>query len=129
MYLVACKWTANGEVTYRKPMDYLSLPETTDAETEYAIAVIEARPEIESLNCVTNYVWVEDANSLDKITLTYYADKDRFDAWNTSPAHTTFLKARAKFLDATGIILTVVEQETIDIINETDYVTANQLFS
>jgi hypothetical protein len=129
MYLVACKWTANGEVGYQKPMDYLSLPNATEAQMEYAVAVIVMTPELEKLNCVFHYAMLEDANSLDKISLTYYTDKDSFDAWNTSTAHTTFLEARTKFLTTTGIQLSVAEKETLELTDSVDYATANQLFS
>lgn len=129
MYLVACKWTANGEVGYQKPMDYLSLPNATEAQMEYAVAVIVMSPELEKLNCVSSYTMLEDATSLDKITLTYYNDKDSFDAWNTSAAHTTFLEARTTFLASTGIQLSVVEKETTELTDSVDYATANQLFS
>lgn len=129
MYLVACKWTANGEVGYKAPMDYLSLPDATTAQMDYAVAVIVMSPELEKLNCVASYSMLEEPNNLDRISLTYYIDKDSFDAWNSSAAHTTFLEARAKFLNATGIQLAVVEKETSDVTDYTDYATANQLFS
>ena len=128
MYLVACKWIANGEISYKQPMEYLSLPTATDAEMEYGVSMLVARPDLEKLGCVVDYSWKKDENSLDIITLTYYNDKDSFDMWNTSPVHATFLEARDKFLNTTGIQLISVEKAVNDIADTMDYATANQLF-
>ena len=138
MYLVACKWLANGALSYKKPMDYfLSLADQdpTDpinqAILEYAISVENIAHDIKnSINQnILAYYWLADADNLNKITMTYYADKSQFDEWNMSDTHSEFLKNRIKLLNATGITLQVVEKEVADPDDSTDYNTANQLFS
>ena len=129
MYLVACKWTANGETSYKKPMDYLALSTVTPNEIEYAVAVLGLGAERENIFSLLGYYWLEDADGLNKITMTYYDDKDSFDIWNANTIHTEFLANRGKFLDATGITLSVVEKEVADFDDATAYNTANQLFS
>lgn len=129
MYLVACKWVANGEVSYKKPMDYLSSPTLNDDEMEYAVAVIGLGPEMESNGNILAYHWLEDANALDKITMTYYADADAFNQWDTSATHATFLTKRDSFLSKTGITLQVVKKDVPDESDSATYDTANQLFS
>lgn len=128
MYLVACKWTANGEISYKKPMDYLALSTVTPEEIEYAVAVLGLGAERENIFSLLGYYWLEDADGLNKITMTYYDDKDSFDLWNANTIHTEFLENRSKFLNATGITLSVVEKEVADFDDATAYNTANQLF-
>jgi hypothetical protein len=129
MYLVACKWIANGEISYKKPMDYLALSTVTPDEIEYAIAVLSLSSDREKIFNLLDYYWLEDIDGLNKITMTYYDNKDIFDIWNANPIHTEFLANRSKFLNATGITLQVVEKEVTDPNDSTDYNTANQLFS
>lgn len=129
MYLVACKWVANGEVSYKKPMDYLALSTVTPDEVEYAVAVLTLGTEREKIFNVLGYHWLEDADGLNKISVTYYNDKNEFDSWNANPIHTEFLASRSTFLNATGITLNVVEKEVDNLDDATDYNTANQLFS
>ena len=128
MYLVACKWIANGEVSYKKPMDYLALSTVTLEEMEYAVAVLALGSERENIFSLLGYYWLEDASGLNKITMTYYDDKDSFDIWNINTIHTEFLANRSKFLDATGITLSVVEKEVAEFDDAIDYNTADQLF-
>jgi len=129
MYLVACKWIANGEISYKKPMDYLALSTVTPEEIEYAVAVLGLGAERENIFSLLGYYWLEDADGLNKITMTYYDDKDSFDLWNENTIHTEFLANRSNFLNATGITLSVVEKEVADFDDATAYNTANQLFS
>ena len=129
MYLVACKWIANGEISYKKPMDYLALSTVTPEEIEYAVAVLGLGAERENIFSLLGYYWLEDADGLNKITMTYYDDKDSFDIWNANTIHTEFLANRSNFLNATGITLSVVEKEVADFDDATAYNTANQLFS
>lgn len=129
MYLVACKWIANGEISYKKPMDYLALSTVTADEIEYAVAVLSLSAERENIFSLLDYYWLEDIDGLNKITMTYYNDKNEFDLWNANTIHTEFLVNRSKFLNATGITLQVVEKEVTDPNDSTDYNTANQLFS
>jgi len=138
MYLVACKWLANGALSYKKPMDYfLSLADQdpTDpinqAILEYAISFENIAHDVKSSinQNILAYYWLEDTESLNKITMTYYADKSQFDQWNMSDVHTAFLENRNKLLNATGITLQVVEKEVADPEDATNYNTANQLFS
>jgi hypothetical protein len=129
MYLVACKWVANGEVSYKKPMDYLALSTVTPDEVEYAVAVLTLSTEREKIFNVLGYHWLEDADGLNKISVTYYNDKNEFDSWNANPIHTEFLTSRSTFLNATGITLNVIEKEVDNFDDVTDYNTANQLFS
>ena len=129
MYLVACKWVANGEVSYKKPMDYLSSSTVNSDEMEYAIAVIGLRAEMENNSGILAYHWLEDSDALNKISMTYYADADCFNLWDTSPSHTEFLTKRDTFLNKTGITLQVVKKEVTDENESASYATADQLFS
>lgn len=129
MYLVACKWIANGEVSYKKPMDYFSEPTLNDDAIEYAIAVMGLSPETESNSDMLAYHWLEDADALNKITMTYYTDENAFNQWNTSPTHTAFLVKRETFLNKTGIILQVVKKDVSTEEDAASYDIANQLFS
>ena len=138
MYLVACKWLASGTVSYKKPMDYFLYLADKDPTAPINQAILEYANNFETIaNTVINnqnqhvlaYYWLEDADALNKITMTYYADKNQFDQWNTSATHTAFLENRNNLLNATGIILQTVEKEVNGIEDATDYNTANQLFS
>jgi hypothetical protein len=128
MYLVACKWKANGEISYKKPTDYLALSTATPDETEYAVAVLSLGAERVNIFSLLDYYWLEDVDGLNKITMTYYNDKNLFDLWNANTIHTEFLTNRSKFLNSTGITLTVVEKEVVNVDDSADYNTANQLF-
>jgi hypothetical protein len=138
MYLVACKWLASGTETYKKPMDYfLSLAERDPNDPAYQ-AILEYATNFENIaNDVENninqyilsYYWLEDVNALNKITMTYYESKDQFDQWNTSSIHTQMLANRNRLLNATGIVLQVVEKEISDLSDAVDYNTANLLFT
>lgn len=129
MYLVACKWIANGEVSYKKPMDYLSSPDLNDDEMDYALAVIGLTSEMENNSGILAYHWLEDASALNKISMTYYADADCFNLWDTSEPHTQFLAKRNAFLNKMGIVLEVVKKEVTAETDAVDYATADQLFS
>jgi hypothetical protein len=137
MYLVACKWLASGTVSYKKPMDYFLYLADKDSTEPINQAILEYARNFEIIaNTVINnenqhvlaYYWLEDDNALNKITMTYYADKDQFDQWNTSAIHTAFLENRNNLLNATSITLQVVEKEVNGIEDAVDYNTANQLF-
>jgi hypothetical protein len=128
MYLVACKWKANGEISYKKPTDYLVLSTATPDEIEYADAVFRLGAERVNIFSLLDYYWLEDVDGLNKITMTYYNDKNLFDLWNANTIHTEFLANRSKFLNSTGITLTVVEKEVVNVDDSADYNTANQLF-
>ena len=138
MYLVACKWLASSAVSYKKPLDYFLYLADRDSAEPINQAILEYARNFETiantvisnehLNILT-YYWLEDDNALNKITMTYYADKNQFDQWNTSATHTAFLENRNNLLNATGIILQVVEKEVNGIEDSVDYNTANQLFS
>lgn len=137
MYLVACKWLANGELSYKKPMDYfLSLAgkDTTDpinqAILEYAISFENIAHDVKaSINQnILAYYWLDDPDSLNKITMTYYVSKEQFDEWNASDIHTAFLENRNSLLNATGISLQIVEKEVADPDDSSSFATANQLF-
>lgn len=129
MYLVACKWVANGEFSYKKPMEYLSLTTATEDEMEYAIAVMGLGFEMENNTGILAYHWLENTDNLNKISMTYYADADCFNLWDTSPSHTEFLTKRDTFLTKTGITLQVVKKEVTDETDAADYGTADNLFS
>ena len=138
MYLVACKWIANGEISYKKPMDYFLYLADKDLSEPINQAILEYANNFETIaNTVINnqnqhilaYYWLDDDSALNKITMTYYADKNQFDQWTTSETHTLFLENRNKLLIATGIALQVVEKEVSDPNDATNYNTANQLFS
>ena len=138
MYLVACKWLAGSTVSYKKPMDYFIYLAGQDPTDPKYQSILEYARNFETIaNDITNnqnqhilaYYWLEDADALNKITLTYYTDKNQFDQWNTSETHTLFLENRNKLLNATGITLQVVEKEIADSNDSVDYNTANQLFS
>jgi hypothetical protein len=138
MYLVACKWSASGTVSYKKPMDYFLYLADKDSTEPINQAILEYAKNFETIaNTVINnenqhvlaYYWLEDDNALNKITMTYYADKNHFDQWNTDTTHIAFLENRNKLLIATGITLQVIEKEVTDPNDATDYNTANQLFS
>ena len=138
MYLVACKWLAGGTVSYKKPMDYFLYLADQDPTDPTNQAILEYANNFETIaNTVINnqnqhvlaYYWLEDADALNKITMTYYADKSQFDQWYTSDIHTLFLENRNNLLNATGIVLRVVEKEVSDPNDAVDYNTANQLFS
>jgi len=138
MYLVACKWIANGEISYKKPMDYFLYLADKDLSEPINQAILEYANNFETIaNTVINnqnqhilaYYWLDDDSALNKITMTYYADKNQFDQWTTSETHTLFLENRNKLLIATGITLQVVEKEVSDPNDATNYNTANQLFS
>lgn len=130
MYLVACKWTANGEVSYKKPLDYLALSTVTSDEIDYAVAVLTLSSAREkNIFSILAYYWLEDIDGLNKITMTYYNDKSEFDLWNVNTVHTEFLANRSKFLNVTGITLNVVEKEVVELADAIDYNIANQLFS
>lgn len=138
MYLVACKWLANGTESYKKPMDYfVSLADRDPAEPVYQ-AILEYATSFENIatdvshntnQYILGYYWLDDADSLNKITITYYENKDQFDQWNTSTTHTQMLENRNKLITATGIALQVVEKEINDLNDAVNYTTANQLFS
>lgn len=110
-------------------MDYLALSTVTQDEIEYAVAVLTLSAERENVFSLLDYYWLEDADGLNKITMTYYNDKNEFDSWNINSIHTEFLANRSKFLNGTGITLNVVEKEVVNLDDATDYNTANQLFS
>lgn len=129
MYLVACKWVANGAVSYKKPMDYLELATATSDEIEYAIAVISLGIERDNIYSIAAYYWLENDQDLNKITMTYYNDKAEFDLWNASAPHRTFLANRSKFLNATGITLHTVEKEVTDENDSINYAYSDTLFS
>ena len=130
MYLVACKWVANGEVGYKKPTDYLSSPVLNNDELEYATAAMGlASHQAAIINGLPLYFWLDSASGLDKITLTYYNDKETFDQWNNSAPHTVFLNTRSTFLSKTGITLQVVTKEAADDSDSDSYDIATQLFS
>lgn len=138
MYLVACKWVAGGTVSYKKPMDYFLYLADQDPADPTNQAILEYARNFETIadtiinnenQHVLAYYWLEDENALNKITMTYYADKNHFDQWYTSATHTLFLENRNRLLNATGIVLQVVEKEVADPTDATDYNTANQLFS
>lgn len=129
MYLVACKWVANGEFSYKKPMDYFSSPQLNDDAIEYAIAVVGLGPEMENNSGIVAYHWLEDADALNKITMTYYTDSDSFNQWDTSDTHTVFLAKRDTFLTKTGITLQVVKKDVSTEADSASYDIANQLFS
>lgn len=138
MYLVACKWLANGAISYEKPMDYFLYLADKDLTDPINQAILEYAVNFETIanNVINNenqlllaYYWLVDEDSLTKITLTYYADKAQFDEWNTSATHIAFLENRNKLLNATGIVLQVVEKEVADLTDAVDYNTANQLFA
>jgi hypothetical protein len=137
MYLVACKWLANGTLSYKKPMEYFLYLASQDPTDPINQAILEYAKNFEIIaNDVINnqiqniltYFWLEDDNALNKITMTYYADKNQFDQWNVSATHTAFLENRNNLLNATGITLQVVEKEVNGIEDAVDYNTANQLF-
>jgi hypothetical protein len=137
MYLVACKWLASSTESYKKSTDYfLSLVDRDPNHPSYE-AILEYATGFENIATdvknninqhILSYYWLEDANALNKITMTYYANKDQFDQWNTSAIHTQMLANRNKLLNATGIVLQVVEKEINDLADAVDYNTANQLF-
>lgn len=138
MYLVACKWLANGSISYKKPMDYFLYLADKDPADPVNQAILEYAVNFETIanNVINNenqhllaYYWLEDADGLNKITLTYYADKAQFDEWNTSDTHIAFLENRNKLLNATGIVLQVLEKEVADLTDSVDYNTASQLFT
>lgn len=138
MYLVACKWLASGTVSYKKPLDYFLYLAERDPNDPVNQVILEYARNYETIsnNIINNeiqnvsaYYWLEDADNLNKITMTYYADKSQFDQWNTSPTHTAFLENRNNLLNATGIVLQVVQKEVSDPTDAVDYNTANQLFS
>jgi hypothetical protein len=129
MYLVACKWVANGDFSYKKPMDYFSSPQLSDDAIEYAIAVVGLGPETENNGAIVAYHWLEDADALNKITMTYYTDADTFNQWDTSATHTAFLAKRETFLAKTGITLQVVKKDVSTEADSASYDIANQLFS
>jgi hypothetical protein len=137
MYLVACKWLASSTESYKKPTDYfLSLADKDPNDPSYQ-AILEYATSFENIatdirnninQYILSYYWLEDVGALNKITMTYYANKDQFDQWNTSAIHTQMLENRNKLLNATGIVLQVVEKEIGDLADAVDYNTANQLF-
>jgi hypothetical protein len=137
MYLVACKWLASGTESYKKSTDYfLSLADRNSSDPSYQ-AILEYATAFENIATdvknninqhILSYYWLEDADALNKITMTYYANKDQFDQWNTSAIHIQMLENRNKLLNATGIVLQVVEKEINDLSDAIDYNTANQLF-
>jgi DNA polymerase III gamma/tau subunit len=138
MYLVACKWLASGAVSYKKPLDYFLYLADKDSAEPINQAILEYARNFEAIanSVISNehqniliYYWLEDDNDLNKITMTYYADKNQFDQWNASATHTAFLENRNNLLNATGIMLQVVEKEVSGIEDSIDYNTANQLFS
>lgn len=137
MYLVACKWLASGTVSYKKPMDYFLYLADKDYAEPINQAILEYARNFETIadtiinnenQHVLSYYWLEDADALNKITMTYYADKSQYDQWNASATHTAFLENRNRLLNATGITLQVVEKEVADPNDASDYNTANQLF-
>jgi len=128
MYLVACKWIANGEVGYKLATDYLESNDSTVDEIEYAISVLGLGPEIEKHSGILTYHWLENASTLDKISTRYYTDLESFNQWNTSQIHTEFLAKRAIFLTATGITLQVVQKDVVDESDSASYEVANALF-
>ena len=137
MYLVACKWLASSTESYKKSTDYfLSLVDRDPSHPSYE-AILEYATGFENIATdvqnninqhILSYYWLENANDLNKITMTYYANKDQFDQWNTSAIHIQMLENRNKLLNATGIVLQVVEKEINDLADAVDYNTANQLF-
>ena len=130
MYLVACKWVANGDVGYKKPMEYLSSPTLDEDEIAYATAVMGlAVHQNDLINGQPLYFWLDAASSLNKITLTYYNDKETFDLWNNSAPHAEFLNARTAFMNKKGIMLQVVQKEVDDLLYSVSYDSANELFS
>ena len=138
MYLVACKWLASDTVSYKKPMDYFLYLADKDYAEPINQAILEYARNFETIadtiinnenQYVLSYYWLEDADALNKITMTYYADKSQYDQWNTTTTHLAFLENRNRLLNATGITLQVVEKEVADPNDSTDYNTANQLFS
>ena len=106
----------------------MELSTATPAEIEYAVAVLSLGAERVNIFSLLDYYWLEDVDGLNKITMTYYNDKNLFDLWNANPIHTEFLANRSKFLNSTGITLTVVEKEVVNVDDSADYNTANQLF-
>jgi hypothetical protein len=137
MYLVACKWLASGTESYKKSTDYFSSLADKNPNDPLFGAILEYATSVENIatdvrNNINQYIlayyWLEDADALNKITMTYYANKDQFDQWNTSAIHTQMLENRNKLLTATGIILQVVEKEINDLADAVNYNTANQLF-
>lgn len=130
MYLVACKWIANGDVGYKKPMEYLSSPTLDEDEIAYATAVMGlAAHQNELINGLPLYFWLDTDSGLNKITLSYYNDKETFDQWNNSAPHAEFLNARTAFMNKTGITLQVVQKEVDDLLYSVSYDSANELFS
>jgi hypothetical protein len=112
-------------------MDYLSSPVLNNDELEYATAVLGLSESLSEIIAggLVHWVWLEQSNGLDRITLTYYTDKDTFDRWNNSAPHTVFLNTRSTFLSKTGITLQVVAKESADDSDSDSYDIANQLFS
>ena len=138
MYLVACKWSANGALSYKKPMEYFLYLSDQDQTDPINQAILEYAKNFETIaneimnnqiQSILTYYWLEDDNALNKITMTYYTDKNQFDQWNTSSTHIAFLENRNNLLNATGIMLQVVEKEVNGLEDAIDYNTANQLFS
>lgn len=131
MYIVACKWISDGVSEYKLPSEYLESSTSSAEEIMWAVTAFEFASIVRGSSYYVDYVMIPDPNGKDKITLTYYTNKEGYDTIKTKPEYSDFLAKRQDFLNSTG--LTLAEKEAIvgdtSLVTNPDFDLANQYFS
>lgn len=131
MYVVACKWIANGTVKYKTTEEILSSVDITDDQINWVAAGYAYAAVISGSSHFVNYVKFEDPESDNVITMTFYDSLEGYESIFNKPETIPFIQARTLFLSKTGLVLEEVKQEIASdwLLTSPNYAVANALFT